>query len=93
MQALEYFGRTSTLTEEGWMWFGGVQLSLGDVDFLQSSRSKRFAVCYDSPALYRLLAFAYRSQNDLQAERDALENQFRLDKEGMFTPIIGLVCC
>lgn len=81
LQAYEYFERVSNLTEEGWMWLGYSHLFAGDVERgigvlglgLQS---------YDSPALYTLLAAAQREKKDWVSERDALENQIRLEPDG-----------
>jgi tetratricopeptide (TPR) repeat protein len=78
LQAIDYFGRASTLTEEGWLRLGSSYLFLNDPDSAIASLEQGLQI-YDSPALYRLLAFAHRSRNDLQAERIALENQLRLD--------------
>jgi tetratricopeptide (TPR) repeat protein len=78
LQALDYFGRTSALTEEGWMWLGFAHLSLGDSD-LAIAVLRQGLQFYDSSALYTLLASAYRLEKDVEAERNALENQIRLD--------------
>jgi len=80
-QAIDYFGRASTLTEEGWTRLGSSYLFLDDSDsaIIALKQGLQF---YDLSALYSLLAFAYRNQNNFQAERVALENQLRLDAKG-----------
>ncbi|MBK8783246.1 MAG: hypothetical protein IPO22_15910 [Anaerolineales bacterium] len=40
---------------------------------------------YDSASLYAGLAFIYRAQKDWPAERDALQNQLRLDASDPYT--------
>jgi tetratricopeptide (TPR) repeat protein len=77
LQALEYFGHASTLTEEGWMWLGIAHLSLGNPDSAIAV-FKQGLQFYDSSPIYALLAFAYGSRNDMEGQRDALENQLRL---------------
>jgi tetratricopeptide (TPR) repeat protein len=81
LQAQEYFERVSNLTEEGWMWLGYSHLFVGDVErgigVLGSGLQS-----YDSPALYTLLAAAQREKKDWVSERDALENQIRLEPDG-----------
>jgi tetratricopeptide (TPR) repeat protein len=78
LQAIEFFDRTSTLTEQGWIWLVYSHSSLGDWDSVITA-SRQGLQYYDSPALYGFLASAYRQKHDLVAERDALENQLRLD--------------
>lgn len=78
LQAIEYFDRTSTHTEQGWILLGYSYLSLGNWDSVITT-SRLGLQYYDSSALYGLLASAYRQKHDLAAERDALENQLRLN--------------
>jgi tetratricopeptide (TPR) repeat protein len=78
LKAIDYFQHTSTLSEEGWMWLGSSHLSLGELDLAITTLIKGLKF-YDSPELYRLLALAYRQQQNWTAERDALENQLLLD--------------
>lgn len=77
-QALGYFRRSSSLSEEGWLWLGVSQLSLGNND-AAASALRQGLEAYDSAAMYQLLAFVYRNQKDWEKERGALENQLRLD--------------
>jgi tetratricopeptide (TPR) repeat protein len=51
---------------------------LGDAEAAVSALQRGLQV-YDSAAMYRLLAAAYREQQNWKEERAALENQFRLD--------------
>jgi tetratricopeptide (TPR) repeat protein len=83
-QAIEYFKHAPKLSVDGWMWLGSSHLSLGNVELAITSL-KQGLQFYDSPALYRLLAFAYRQQKDWAAERNALENQLRLDAGDVYT--------
>ena len=80
LQAIDYFKNASTLTEEGWRWLGFSHLALGDSDSAITALKQGLQI-YDSSALYALLAAAYRSQKDWPAERNALENQLRLEKQ------------
>jgi len=79
LQALDHFEHVSVLTEEGWVWLGSSYLSLSDSNSAITAL-KQGLQFHDSSALYTLLAFAYRNQNDLDAERSALENQLRLEE-------------
>jgi tetratricopeptide (TPR) repeat protein len=78
LQAIALFKKTSTLSEEGWIWLGSSHLSLGDTEAAIAVLNKGLQY-FDSSALYSLLAAAYRAQKDWAAERNALENQLRLD--------------
>ena len=78
IEAIDYFQHTSTLTKEGWIWLGSSHLYLGDLD-LAVTTFEQGVQLYDSPDLYSLLAFGYRQQKNWEAERNALENQLRLD--------------
>ncbi len=80
LEAIEYFKNTSTLTEKGWMWLGSSHLSLNDSDSAITALKQGLQI-YDSSVLYALLAAAYRSEKDWPAERVALENQLRLEKQ------------
>ncbi len=78
LQAIDYFQRAPVLTEPGWMWFGSSYLSVGNSRAAIAALQQGLQV-YDSPALYTLLALAYRNQNNFLAESAALENQLRLN--------------
>jgi tetratricopeptide (TPR) repeat protein len=77
IEAIGYFKRASTLTQDGWMWLGASHLSLGDLDSAITT-FKQGLQLYDSRDMYGLLASAYRQQKDWADERTALENQLRL---------------
>ncbi len=77
-RSVAYFRRAVNLSEEGWIWLGASQLSLGDAEGAVSTLRRGLQV-YDSAAMYRLLAAAHREQKDWKEERAALENQLRLD--------------
>ncbi len=78
LQALEYFQHVSMLTEEGWIWLGVTHMTLGDFD-TSVVVLKQGLQFYDSAALYTLLSAAYYSRNDMEGERDVLENLIRLN--------------
>ena len=82
-EAIDYFGHTSRLSEEGWMWLGSSHYYLGDLDSAITTFEQGLQF-YDSPDLYSLLASAYRQQKDWIAEQDALENQLLLDAEDVY---------
>lgn len=77
-QAIADFGRARSLTEEGWMWLGFSHLFLGDVDTAIHVLEQGLEA-HDSSALYTLLASAHRQKKNMAAERNALENQLRLE--------------
>lgn len=83
-KALEYFTTASTLTEEGWVWLATTHFQLGDVHSSVES-CQRGLQAYDSASLYRLLALGYHELGDWSAERQALENQLRLNEGDAYT--------
>jgi len=83
-QAIEYFDRASARTEQGWIWMGYSYLSLGNWDLVISTANQGLQY-HNSPALYGLLASAYRQKQDWAAERNALENQLRLGASDVYT--------
>ncbi|MBK6792280.1 MAG: tetratricopeptide repeat protein [Anaerolineales bacterium] len=83
-EAIPYFQKQATLSEEGWYWFCSAHLQLGELD-------SALSVCgegvnqYDSAELYSLLAFTYRTQKKWDSEMRALTEQARLDPSDAFT--------
>lgn len=76
--AIEYLEMAASLSEDGWIMLGTSYYQTGDLQTAIST-SLEGLQHYDSSALYRLLAFSYRSQKDWEGELSALENQTRLD--------------
>lgn len=78
----EYFAKSSTLTEEGWVWHCTARIQLDDASAL--------AVCSDGAAqvesarLFALLAYIHRDNKDWESERLALEKQTRLDSSDAY---------
>lgn len=75
--ALQHFETAPTLTEEGWIWLATSHFQLGNLASVIATCEEGLDL-YDSASLYRLLAFAHRSQKNWALEKDALENQLRL---------------
>ena len=82
--AIALLNRQSELTEQGWVALGNSYSNTNDmVSALRAYQDGlRF---YDSAALYAGVAFIYREQKDWPAERDALQNQLRLDISDAYT--------
>jgi tetratricopeptide (TPR) repeat protein len=79
-KAINLFKRASTLSADGWMWFGGAYLNLGDLDS-SIAAFEQGVQFHDSAALYTLLAFTLDGRNDVVGEREALENLLRLSPQ------------
>jgi len=82
--AIAFLKRQSKLTEQGWVALGNSYSNTGDM----SSALRTYQAglrFYDSASLYIGLAFVHRSQKDWSAERDALQNQLRLDISDAYT--------
>lgn len=75
--AIEYFTHASSLSKEGWAWFGSSYLYLGDHELAIATLEQGLQF-YDSADLYSLLAHVYRQQKNWDAERGALEHQLFL---------------
>ena len=76
--AIALLNRPSKLTEQGWVALGNSYSNMGEMP----SALRVYQVglrFYDSASLYAGLAFIYRAQKDWPAERNALQNQIRLD--------------
>ncbi|MBE0671919.1 MAG: tetratricopeptide repeat protein [Anaerolineales bacterium] len=82
--AIAYLSKSLPRTEQGWLALGNSYLNMNETpSALQAyQQGLRF---YDSASLYSGLAFIYRSQKDWPAERDALQNQLRLDISDAYT--------
>jgi len=76
--ALLYLGKQPLQSEDGWVWLATAQLQMREIQPAFASCTSGLKV-FDSARLYRLLAFIHRSQKDWNAEREALQNQIRLD--------------
>ena len=77
-EAIDFLKRAPTLSAEGWMWFGYSYYLSGDVPSAINALEE--SVQLDQlPLAYSLLAHIYRRQKNWTAERNALENQLRLD--------------
>ncbi len=76
--AIALLNRPSKLTEQGWVALGNSYSNTREISSALRvyQDGLRF---YDSASLYAGLAFIYRGQKDWPAERDALQNQIRLD--------------
>ena len=76
--AIALLNRPSKLTEQGWVALGNSYSNMGEMPSALRvyQEGLRF---YDSASLYAGLAFIYRAQKDWPAERNALQNQIRLD--------------
>lgn len=77
-KAFAYFAKPPVLTEQGWLWLATSYYQSGDIESAIAA-AREGLNSYDSASLFRLLAFAYRSQKNWTAEKDALENQLRLN--------------
>ncbi|MBL8101944.1 MAG: tetratricopeptide repeat protein [Anaerolineales bacterium] len=82
--AIAYLRKPLPRTEQGWLALGNSYLNMNETtSALQAyQQGLRF---YDSASLYSGLAFIYRGQKDWPAERDALQNQLRLDISDAYT--------
>jgi tetratricopeptide (TPR) repeat protein len=76
--AINFFKRAPTLSAEGWMWLGYSYYATGDFPSSLNALEKSLQLG-QLPYTYHLLAFIYRQQKNWVAERDALENQLRLE--------------
>jgi len=74
----------SKLSEQGWAALGNSYSNTGDMPSALGAYQQGLHF-YDSASLYAGLAFVYRAQKDWPAERDALQNQLRLDANDPFT--------
>lgn len=89
--AIVLLGRASKLSEQGWVVLGFSYFQTGDIPsaLLAYRQGLQF---YDSYSLYAGLRLIYYKQKDWPAERDALENQLRLDAgEGFVHYRLGLL--
>lgn len=82
--AIALLNRPSKRTEQGWAALGNSYSNTGDISSALRvyQEGLRF---YDSASLYAGLAFIYRGQKDWPAERDALQNQLRLDASDAYS--------
>ena len=76
--AIFYIEKTLTHSEEGWVWLGTSYFQNGDVTTAISTFENGLQE-FQSATLYRLLASAYRSQKNWEAEKNSLEGQLQLD--------------
>lgn len=76
--AVEYFGKSASLSEEGWVRYCAAYIQLADYPSAVSACAAGTRR-YDSARLYQLLAYIHRGQKDWDSEQTALENQTRLD--------------
>ena len=76
--AVALLSRSSKHTGPGWVALGNSYLNLGNTSSALSTYLQALDY-YQSPGLYAGLALIYRNQRDWPAERDALQNQLRLD--------------
>ncbi len=76
--AITLLDRTSNLSEQGWVALGNSHSNTGNLPSALRAYQEGLKF-YDSAPLYAGLAFIHRSQKDWPAERDALQNQLRLD--------------
>ena len=80
-EAINFLKQAPTLSAEGWMWLGYSYYAVGD--FPSSIKALQRSLELDHfPYVYKLLALIYRQQKNWAAERNALENQLRLDGTG-----------
>ncbi len=82
--AITLLNRQHTLTEQGWVALGNSYSNTGDTSSALRSYQAGLRF-YDSASLYTGLAFIYRNQKNWPAERDALQNQIRLDVSDPYT--------
>lgn len=76
--AVVSLNRAPRLSEQGWVALGNSHANLDDLPSALQAYQEGLQF-YDSLYLYRGLAFVHRQQKDWPAERDALQNQIRLD--------------
>jgi tetratricopeptide (TPR) repeat protein len=79
-QAIENYGHVSELSATGWQMLGLSYILSGDSDTAITT-FKQGLQFYDSAAIYALLVAAYGNQNNLEGQRDGLENLLRLEPE------------
>jgi tetratricopeptide (TPR) repeat protein len=82
--AISLLKRHTDLSEQGWLALGNSYSNLGNTSSALSTYQMGLQ-SYDSASLYAGLAFIYRGQKDWPAERDALQNQLRLDVSDAYT--------
>jgi tetratricopeptide (TPR) repeat protein len=77
-KAISHLERASELSEQGWTILGFSYFRAGNVSSAIDAY-RRGLQFYDSRMIHAGLAYVHRQQKDWPAERDALENQVRLD--------------
>ena len=82
--AIALLNHQPKLSEQGWIALGNSYSNTGDTTSALRSYQTGLRF-YDSASLYAGLAFIYRGQKDWSAERDALQNQLRLDVSDSYT--------
>lgn len=81
--AIFYFQKVKSLSEPGWVWFGVSYFQMGNTEKAISTFESGVQMV-QSARLYRLLASAYRNQNNWEAEKNALEHQIKLDAQDAY---------
>lgn len=76
--AIEYLGNTSTHSQEGWAVLAFAYMQTGDMPAALRVYQDGLKAYPSSATLYGGLAHYYRTQKDWDGERDALQNQIRL---------------
>ncbi len=82
--AIALLNRSSKLSEQGWVSLGNSYSNTGDMSSALNAYQQGLRF-YDSASLHAGLAYIYRAQKDWPAERDALQNQLRLDASDPYT--------
>lgn len=83
LNAIFYIQKSTSLSEEGWVWLGTSFFQTDDVASAISAFENGLKE-YQSATLYRLLASAQRSQKNWEAEKSALANQLQLDSQDAY---------
>ena len=76
--AIDLLQSAPELSGEGWEWLCSSHYQLGDIPAVVETCSEGLQE-HESPMLYRLLSFAYRSQGYREQAQAALEDEIRLD--------------
>ncbi|MBL8099846.1 MAG: hypothetical protein JNK81_11735 [Anaerolineales bacterium] len=77
-KAIFYFQKVNQFSEQGWAWLGTSYFQTGEIEKAISTFEMGVQE-FQSATLYRLLASAYRTQKNWEAEKNALESQIQLD--------------
>jgi tetratricopeptide (TPR) repeat protein len=83
VNAIIFLKRAPRLSEEGWLALGYSYFATKDLSSAQQTFQQGLTY-FPSSSLYAGLALVHRNQKNWTAEREALQNQFRLEKGDVY---------